>query len=550
VHAQIRRVAADLAWVKVLVGAVAALTAVVLTLTVDVQPAASPGRVHHRHAHLSAALLPGTTVSSVPTHPASRQPDVVGKHAEQRPGTRLAAQPRQPRVPVSVALDPTLTKPAPGDTAATLRARAALAKVDETYQSANQLYDQASADATAAAAEVVRARKAAATALDEAQRAHAEFAALITAQYQGGDTPVEAQLLMAGGPQDFLDTLDMQHTVAMRDADILTAARRTQLAAEAARQRVEAAEAKAREAQQRANAQLVAASQALATAQKTVTQLHLADLAAAAEARESTLGAAAASIRAQALASGAAQADAFSAATGPAQVIAIGTRALLQQAAGRRKPPPKPAAGIPPYERATGTPIDEQAVMGPTPDLGGTVPYTGTTGSGPVRALTAFDGVVSTSGWPNAGVGTKVRGTAPFQKPDGTSVHPVLPDYRKGYTPLRAEVAVDSALEQLGSPYVWDAAGPDTFDCSGLMLWAWGHAGVALDHFTGDQVHEGVTVAPNELLPGDLLLFGKTLHHVGMYLGAGYMIDAPNTGDYVKVQLVSDDGDFAVAVRP
>jgi cell wall-associated NlpC family hydrolase len=147
-------------------------------------------------------------------------------------------------------------------------------------------------------------------------------------------------------------------------------------------------------------------------------------------------------------------------------------------------------------------------------------------------------------------VGTKVRGTAPFQKPDGKTVHPTMPDYRNGYTPLRAEVAVDAALEQLGSPYVWDAAGPDTFDCSGLTLWSWAHAGVALNHFTGDQVHEGVAVAPNELLPGDLLLFGATLHHVGMYLGAGYMIDAPNTGDYVKVQLVSDDGDFAVAVRP
>jgi cell wall-associated NlpC family hydrolase len=188
--------------------------------------------------------------------------------------------------------------------------------------------------------------------------------------------------------------------------------------------------------------------------------------------------------------------------------------------------------------------------MGPTPDLGGTVPYTGATGDGPVQALTTFDGVVSTSGWPNAGVGTKVRGTAPSQKPDGKTVHPVLPAYRAGYTPLRAEVAVDAALEKLGSPYVWDAAGPNTFDCSGLMLWAWAHAGIPLTHFTGDQVHEGVAVAPNELLPGDLLLFGSTLHHVGMYLGAGYMIDAPNTGDYVKVQLVSDDGDFAVAVRP
>jgi cell wall-associated NlpC family hydrolase len=57
-------------------------------------------------------------------------------------------------------------------------------------------------------------------------------------------------------------------------------------------------------------------------------------------------------------------------------------------------------------------------------------------------------------------------------------------------------------------------------------------------------------VAVNELLPGYLVFFGPTLHHVGLYLGAGYMIDAPDTGDYVKVQLVADDGDFAVAVRP
>jgi cell wall-associated NlpC family hydrolase len=453
-------------------------------------------------------------------------------------------------VPAAVALDPALTRSQPGDTEATRRARSALAKVDDAYQTANQLYDRASADATEAAAELVRAKHAAAVAVEQAQRAHAEFATLVTAQYQGGDTPVEAQLLMAGGPQDVLATLDMQHLVAERNAGILSAARTTQVAAEAARQRVEAAEAAARDAQQRANAQLVAASDALSAAQQTVTQLHTADLAAAAAARESTLGAAAAAIQAQALASGAAKAAEFSAATGPAQVIAIGTRALLEQATGRRKPPSTVADAIPPFERTVGAPTDEQAVMGVTPILGGTVPYTGTNGVGPVRALTRFDGVVSTSGWPNEGVGTKVRGTAPMQKPDGKTVHPVLPDYRKGYTPLRAEVAVSAALEQLGSPYVWDAAGPDTFDCSGLTLFSWAQAGVALTHFTGDQVHEGVAVAPNELLPGDLLLFGKTLHHVGMYLGAGYMIDAPNTGDYVKVQLVSDDGDFAVAVRP
>ena len=547
-EAHIGRVIADLPLVKVLLGAAAAVTGMALTFTVNVPPAASPGRVSHGAVPLSAPLALSTPDVSAPTSAATAQPAAAEDHAALHSDT-ASAEHSQP-LPIGVVLASSLTRPQPGDTDATRRARAELATVDVAYQSANQLYDQASADATEAAAQVVRAKHAAAVALDAAQHAHAEFAQLITAQYQGGDTPVEAQLLMAGGPQDFLATLDMQHTVALHDADVLAAARRTQAAADAAQRRVEAAQAAAREAQDRANAQLVIASNALAAAQKTVTQLHFADLAAAAAARESNLGAAAAAIQAQALASGAAKSAAFTTASSPAQVIAIGTRALLQQATGRRKAPPKPVAGIPRYHRATNAPVDEQAVMGPTPNLGGTVPYAGTTGTGPAVALTPFDGVVSTSGWPNAGVGPKVRGTAAFQKPNGKDVRPVLPDYRKGYKPLRAEVAVDSALEQLGSPYVWDAAGPDTFDCSGLMLWSWAHAGVPLTHFTGAQVHEGVAVAPNELLPGDLLLFGKTLHHVGMYLGAGYMIDAPNTGDYVKVQLVSDDGDLAVAVRP
>ncbi|MDT4941841.1 MAG: peptidoglycan DL-endopeptidase CwlO, partial [Pseudonocardiales bacterium] len=431
-------------------------------------------------------------------------------------------------VPVAVALDPSLSRPQPGDTEATRRARVQLAGIGDAYQTANQLYDQASADADTAADEVSSARKAVATAVDQATRAHAEFALLITAQYRGAGTPIEAQLLAADGKQDFLSSLDLQRAAAVHNADVLTAARDTQTAAEEARQRLEAAEAAAEDAQSRANLQLAAASAALAAAQRTVNQLHDADLAAAAAARESNLGAGAAAIQAAALASGAARPGMFAESAGPAQTIAIATRALLEQAA--RHP--------------------AKAALDDAPVLGQTVPYTGTTGSGPVLSLTPFDGVPSTAGWPNEGVGTKVRGTAPFQKSDGKTVHPELPGYAEGYSPLRAEVAVDAALEQLGSPYVWDAAGPDTFDCSGLTLWAWGHAGVPLTHFTGDQVHEGVLVAPDELLPGDLLLFGRTLHHVGMYLGAGYMIDAPTTGDYVKVQLVSDDGDLAVAVRP
>ena len=238
-------------------------------------------------------------------------------------------------------------------------------------------------------------------------------------------------------------------------------------------------------------------------------------------------------LQAQALASGAAKSADFPPHATAVATIDLAVRALLRKAATHGS-----------------TPVDETAVMGATPSLGGSVPWSGATGDGSPRALTPFDGTVSTANWPNAGVGTAVPGTAPFLTPDGVSVHPIVPRYAKGYRPLRAQVAVDLALQQLGSPYVWNAAGVPTFDCSGLTLWAWAHAGIPLTHFTGTQVQQGVRVAPNELLPGDLLLFGTDLHHIGMYLGAGYMIDAPTTGDYVKIQLVSDMGDYAVAVRP
>jgi cell wall-associated NlpC family hydrolase len=456
-----------------------------------------------------------------------------------------------PPVPPAVALDPSLTEPLPGDTAETLAARRKLAQLDDAYQLANQLYDKARTDAVQAAAEAVRARADAAKATTAAKHAHGTFVLMITAQYEGGnDAAFAGGLLVADGPGDVLDQLEMRRVMAERTADILDAAQRTQAAAAAARQRVERAEAATRAAEGRAQAQVVAASRAVKAAQDTVAKLHAADLAAAIQASANSLGAAATAIKGQAIDSGAATVRDFATATGPAQAISIGTRALLEQAAGVRKGPKHLPAGSPAYHPSKGPPVDEQAVMGPTPDLGATVPYTGETGSGPVLALTRFDGALSAAGWPSAGVGTKVRGTAPFLKPDGQTVHPVMPPYRHGHKPLRAEVAVDAALSQLGSPYVWDAAGPDTFDCSGLTLWAWGHAGVALDHYTGNQVHQGQRVETNELLPGDLLLFGAKLHHVGMYLGAGYMIDAPSTGDYVKIQLVSDDGDFTVAVRP
>jgi cell wall-associated NlpC family hydrolase len=103
------------------------------------------------------------------------------------------------------------------------------------------------------------------------------------------------------------------------------------------------------------------------------------------------------------------------------------------------------------------------------------------------------------------------------------------------------KIAVQAALAELGRPYVFGAAGPVTFDCSGLMQWAWARASMELPHYTGDQWRAGVATTPTALLPGDLVLVpgsDGTLanpQHVGMFIGQGVVVEAPQTGDVVKV---------------
>lgn len=102
--------------------------------------------------------------------------------------------------------------------------------------------------------------------------------------------------------------------------------------------------------------------------------------------------------------------------------------------------------------------------------------------------------------------------------------------------PLPATAAVVKlAIAQVGKPYVWGAAGPDTFDCSGLMQWAWGQSGVALPRVAADQQAWAVPVPISQVLPGDLVFFGNPAHHVGLYIGNGLMVEAPHTGAVVDV---------------
>jgi cell wall-associated NlpC family hydrolase len=118
-----------------------------------------------------------------------------------------------------------------------------------------------------------------------------------------------------------------------------------------------------------------------------------------------------------------------------------------------------------------------------------------------------------------------------------------------------AAAAVQVAEAQIGKPYVWAAAGPNTFDCSGLVMYAYGKVGVSLDHFTGDQWNEGAHLTRAELRPGDLVFFAydtsnpSTIHHVGMYIGNGEMVEAPHTGADVQISSYARP-DYIGAVRP
>ena len=114
----------------------------------------------------------------------------------------------------------------------------------------------------------------------------------------------------------------------------------------------------------------------------------------------------------------------------------------------------------------------------------------------------------------------------------------------------RGAKAVWWAMRALGRPYVWAASGPYSFDCSGLVMWAYRHVGVSLPHHSGSQIGRGRRVSRGNLQPGDLVFFGSPIHHVGMYVGGGDFIEAPHAGARVRITSLNRRGDYAGACRP
>jgi cell wall-associated NlpC family hydrolase len=114
----------------------------------------------------------------------------------------------------------------------------------------------------------------------------------------------------------------------------------------------------------------------------------------------------------------------------------------------------------------------------------------------------------------------------------------------------KAAAVLRYAYAQLGKPYRYGAAGARTFDCSGLTMRAWAAAGVAISHNAAAQFYSTKHVAKSALQPGDLVYFGRPIHHVGIYIGGGKFIEAPYTGADVRISNLSARHDYAGASRP
>lgn len=141
------------------------------------------------------------------------------------------------------------------------------------------------------------------------------------------------------------------------------------------------------------------------------------------------------------------------------------------------------------------------------------------------------------------------------------------PSHGGGWTPALGRAVAHAALHWLGTPYAWaggNADGPTEgtypdrgvrgFDCSGLALWAWAQAGVHLPHYSGYQYESGRHIPRDALMPGDLVFWSfdgtpDGIHHVAIYLGHGRVVQAPHSGDVVRISRMWSEG-YVGATRP
>jgi cell wall-associated NlpC family hydrolase len=156
-------------------------------------------------------------------------------------------------------------------------------------------------------------------------------------------------------------------------------------------------------------------------------------------------------------------------------------------------------------------------------------PAATTTTVAPATTTTVAPAATTTTVAPVATTTAVPPTTASAQSTTSAGATPV-----PGQSPAAA-IAVQAALSRVGDPYVWGAAGPSAFDCSGLVMWAYAQAGVYLPHYSGSQYADTIHIPMSDLQPGDLVFPANPGQHVAMYIGNGEIVQAPYTGADVQV---------------
>ncbi|MER7581054.1 NlpC/P60 family protein [Kitasatospora sp. NPDC097691] len=136
----------------------------------------------------------------------------------------------------------------------------------------------------------------------------------------------------------------------------------------------------------------------------------------------------------------------------------------------------------------------------------------------------------------NADRASRDNSRTDISTPSSTPVKPIVAGSSRG------GAALSAAASKVGSPYVWGATGPSSFDCSGLMVWAFNQVGVSLPRTSQEQAHAGTRIGTDlsQAQPGDLLIFYGDAHHVGIYAGNGQVLHAPKPGASVRYEAVTN----------